>query len=367
MFNGVSLSPYTGLVTRTLTLLRHLTRTDVAVRIDFLARLVRLIDRHLTAYDLVKFHHRGANYPDALLLADLWHKLAEVYHKSPEYFFPSADGRVRRRRRALRHALLLQLEYAGHPVPDYPTSIGENARVMPPPFDRLPEEQIHAPQRRTRRLFDNPLPSEPALWSLFDDLDDPLELRELGIALFLNRPFGIGKSPGDPDRTPMFSHLLFSRSVAQRRLHSLTRAEKSPIGAARIDAWMKGVESLLIDGHPLTDAGPPPRPGVVSLHDALLSADDWIMLRTTKSSLAELQAAFDWTPVNLAPTRDFRLLAPNGDAVIAYAHDGNPLCRIRPNLALGHISLGGVELPRAGLEVSSSGNNEPVVIRAAID
>jgi hypothetical protein len=368
MFNGVSLSPYTGLVTRTLALLRRLTRTEQSARVDFLARLVRLIDRHLTAYDLVKFHHRGANYPDALLLAELWRELADLYQRSPELFgFSSADGRVRRRRRALRHGILLQLEYAGHPVPDFPTSIGENARVMPHPFGRLPEEQIHAPQRRTRRLFDDPLPRHQTIWDLFDDLDDPLELRELGIALFLNRPFGIGKLPGEPDRTPMFSHLLFSRSVALRRLFALSRTENVPMAASRVDAWIKSLESLPMDGRPLSDAGPPPRPGVVSLHDALLTADDWLLLRTTKSSLATLEAAFDWAPLILAPAREFRLLEPSTEELIAYAADGAEVFRLSPDLSQGYVSRGGVELPAAGLEVSSSGNNDPVVILPAID
>ena len=55
--------------------------------------------------------------------------------------------------------------------------------------------------------------------------------------------------------------------------------------------------ALAVDGLPLTDAGGPPRPGVVSLHDAFQAGDDWRLLRTTRSSLAEFAGLFHWTPL----------------------------------------------------------------------
>src|SRR5206468_5012804 len=71
MFNDAALSPYTDFVDKSLNFLEalrvqgHLT---AAQQIDALGGLLRQLGRHLTAYDLVTFHHRGANYPDALLL-----------------------------------------------------------------------------------------------------------------------------------------------------------------------------------------------------------------------------------------------------------------------------------------------------------
>ena len=70
MFNETSLTPYTIrrktlLFARLLHERRSLTH---AAYIGFLLSLVRQTVFHLTAYDLIAFHHQGANYPDALLL-----------------------------------------------------------------------------------------------------------------------------------------------------------------------------------------------------------------------------------------------------------------------------------------------------------
>ena len=71
LFDEVSLTPYTNFVTHVFAFLRHLRRSGwlTASRVlDFTGYLIRQIARHLTSYDLVRFHHQGANYPDALLL-----------------------------------------------------------------------------------------------------------------------------------------------------------------------------------------------------------------------------------------------------------------------------------------------------------
>src|SRR5262245_18408218 len=71
VFNGVALSPYSDFVSKSLqflTSLRQSDRISSADEADFLTWLLRQLGRHLTAFDLVRFHHRGANYPDALLL-----------------------------------------------------------------------------------------------------------------------------------------------------------------------------------------------------------------------------------------------------------------------------------------------------------
>src|SRR5262245_6094537 len=66
IFNDISLSPWTGVVDNALAYVQALVRYgnwSVVDEIDFLGWLVRKLSRHLTAYDLVTFHHRGANYP----------------------------------------------------------------------------------------------------------------------------------------------------------------------------------------------------------------------------------------------------------------------------------------------------------------
>ena len=74
MFNGVTLSPYTDFAAKALAVPRIAASAGLASAADaadFYSHLLRQLSRHLTAYDLVTFHHRGANYPDALLLDDI--------------------------------------------------------------------------------------------------------------------------------------------------------------------------------------------------------------------------------------------------------------------------------------------------------
>src|SRR5262249_25790696 len=126
---------------------------------DFLGHLLRQLSRHLTAYDLVTFHHAGANYPDALVLDAILKDYLARIERQPDLFLSAGadaegEGLRKRLRRALRQAVLLRRRYEGHLVPDTPTSPGENMRILPPPHVRVPEEQIYYPHRRTRRLYD---------------------------------------------------------------------------------------------------------------------------------------------------------------------------------------------------------------------
>src|SRR5262249_36841994 len=130
----------------------------------------------------------------------------------------------RLRRRALRQGWILWRIYEGHAVPDATTSPGENARVLPPPFEQVPEDQIQNYHRRRTHLFQGqPLPVPPAVvfQQSLADLLDPRELRELGTAVFLDRPLGRLKAPGEPDQTPMLAYEAFSPSIAARRLEQL--------------------------------------------------------------------------------------------------------------------------------------------------
>src|SRR5262249_46577108 len=134
------------------------------------------------------------------------------------------------RRRALRQGWLLRRRYEGHAVPDLPTSPGENSRVLPPSHPRVLEEQIVQPARRTRNLYaDNPLlgrltpPTADLLRQSLLDLEHSEEWRELGLAVFLDRPLGIGKAAAEPDGTLLLSAEAFSASIARERLHALAR------------------------------------------------------------------------------------------------------------------------------------------------
>jgi hypothetical protein len=362
VFNAVSLSPYTDFAPKALAFVRRLARKGVIAteqHIDFLAHLVRQLSRHLTAYDLVTFHHRGANYPDALLLDDLLAELLPLGTTQADLFH--GDRREQRlRRRAVRQALLLQLQYSGHAVPDSPTSPGENLRVLPAPFERVPEDQIYSPARRTRQLFaERREPNLQLVHACFRDLENATELRELGMALFLDRPFGFAKRPGEPDQTLLASHVMFSRSIAEQRLAVLARR---PDWLPRIDAlsdWRKGLGELAVDGLPLRDPGPPPRPGVVSLHDARRVADDWIMLRTTRQTFSDLQRQFDLEPLGEGSQDKWRLLATTGTgaepALGVYDEDLQLRYQFTADVSDGYRTRGGVEFPAAGLRAFVNG------------
>lgn len=341
-FNGVSLTPYTDFVSTSLAVAKALGRQAPERHADFLARLAMLIDRHLCAYDLVKFHHRGANYPDALMLEELWAALTATAERQPALL---ANPRFRR---AIRHALVLRLEYAGHPVPDRPTSIGDNARVLPAPFSPVDEEQIHAPQRRSRRIFEECTPADSTVWTVLRDLDRPEEQWQLGIAMFLHRPFGFRMDPTAPDRTPLISHRLFSRMVAERRLRALLPHAEQIGGTHIVERWIDALGRSSIRGIPLRNHGGPPKAGVVSLHDAAQTADDWFVLNTTRSSLRSLAELLDWPE-----PPGWRWLIPDSDGppdrLAAFGLDGEPVARLTVDASEGFLRRGGVEWPRAGL------------------
>ena len=182
LFNEVSLSPWTDLVEKTLALLgRAFCSLLVAEVLDFEASLLTQLGRHLTAYDLIKFHHRvAANYPDALLLdAVLKDYLARIEATPAPCEGPGAREQLRRRAR--RQAWMLRRRYEGSPVPEVPTSPGENLRAAGPHV-RIAEEEILQPHRRRRFLYSgDPLPhqAQTALRQSMADLSHPAELREL--------------------------------------------------------------------------------------------------------------------------------------------------------------------------------------------
>jgi len=183
-------------------------------------------------------------------------------------------------------------------VPDAPTSMGENARVLPPEYSRVPEDQILQAARRSRRLFEGrPLvklldeTGRRVLAQSCEDLRHPPELRELGMALFLDRPLGIFKEPGEVDRTPLVSYEAFSRQIAAKRL---ARAVAGGwIDAESYAQSLEALNELLLEGRPLSEIAAQERPGVVSLADAAKGAADFSILRTTRGSLDAFLSHFN--------------------------------------------------------------------------
>jgi hypothetical protein len=313
LFNEISLSPYTDLVDKTLAFLRvleerrYLTTSEV---VDFLSYLLRQQGRHLTAYNLVTFHHRGANYPDALLLDAVMKAYLELADRDPTLFLPArGEGDQQKkakriRRRALRQGWLLRRRYEGHPVPDEPTSPGENARVLPAPHQRVPEEQIAYPQQRSKRLFaGDPLERyvSPMARTLLDesirDLSNPVEMRELGLALFLDRPLDAGKDPLEPDQTLLLSYVAFSRSIAQSRLRFLAEGLGLIAEGAAHEAYCRCLDDLQVTGLSLEAVAGTPRTGSVSLVDAGKAAPDFLFLWTTSQTVQAFERQYFLGPL----------------------------------------------------------------------
>jgi hypothetical protein len=379
MFNDAALSPYTDLVDKALALLRSLEASgrlpaeDVA---DFLGPLLRQLGRHLTAYDLIVFHHRGANYPDALLLDAVVKAYLGLIDRQPSLFC-TVDGDTDqarfvkiRRRRALRQAWLLRRFYEGHPLPDAPTSPGENARVLPAPYVRVPEEQILHLDKRTKRLYaGDPLDqylgeqARDILKLSIQDLQDPVELWELGMALFLDRPLNGGKDHLEPDQTPLLSYLAFSRSVARGRLRYLANKLGLIVASGELETYEKALDELVVHGIPVANLARQARPALISLADAAKAADDFVILRSTRKAWHEFEGEYAIGPalknyrmtdvrfgkplllVREKPTSDGR------DTLAIY--DGRMRKRVELDFDAreGYMRRGGVEYPVSPLRI----------------
>jgi hypothetical protein len=206
-----------------------------------------------------------------LLLDSVLNEFLAILERRPDLFLEAADEdktlrrRNRIRRRALRQGWLLRRRYEEHAVPDLPTSPGENMRVLPSSHPRVPQEQITQPARRTRRLYaDDPLLPRLrdrvalVLRQSLRDLEDAEEWRELGLGVFLDRPFGLGKAAAEPDGTLLLSAEAFSISIALQRLLALA----GDLGVNAADAL---IQNLLarppLHGLPLDAIAGAVRPG----------------------------------------------------------------------------------------------------------
>ena len=305
LFNHLALSPHTSFLETFIRWLEsladpaHLGARDV---LDLVCYMVILLVRHLTAFDLRRFHQRGANYPDALFLDGLLKLLLNAVEHLPELFGVNGDGddlACRRRRRALRQALVLRQHYAGLAVPDAPTSFGEQLQVLPASLPKVPVEQIENPASRRKRLFEQD-PLQPylqgkALRDLFPalkaDLQGAVELRELGAALYLDRPLGAFKEPGEVDRTPLAVYETFSRSVALQRLPELE--EIGIVSRADVAMLRDSLRALHVPGVGVSRLGFASRPAVVALEDANQLYSDVVFRRMPTGSARRLLAAYD--------------------------------------------------------------------------
>jgi hypothetical protein len=184
------------------------------------------------------------------------------------------------------------------------------------------------------------------------DLERPEELRELGTALFLDRPFGAGKAPGEPDSTLLLGCEAFSRSIAAERLNLLARET-----GALDDAALRRLQAgLNVTGLPLDRVGGGSRPGAVALTDARAAAPDFVLLRTTRGSFPALMAQFDFRP--LAERFNLDFLRIRREALVARATDGAGVliydASFRPRVQLriadgGFAHRAGREYPAGGL------------------
>jgi hypothetical protein len=379
VFNDVALTPYTDFVDKSLRfvgLLESIGFLTNENHVDFLGHLLRQLGRHLTAYDLVTFHHQGANYPDALLLDQVLKAFLARAACEPGMFeshaldAPTVARRKRLRRRALRQGWLLRRRYEGHLVPDAPTSPGENARILPPPFERVPDEQITNPLRRTKRLYaDDPMAkhltatTRQVLQLSFDDLAEAEEFRELGMAVFLDRPLGVMKAPGEPDQTPLLTYEAFSRLIARGRLRQLRNDPEfsSTSNFLELDGLLA---DLVTPGLAIKSAmAIAPRPSV-SLLDALRVADDFVICRTTSRSAAEFLTDLDLGPLGPEMPREFLRPWRGGVIVSAAAVEDGPAelllvfdrsyrrrLELQVDASAGYECRGGIEYPRAGMRV----------------
>lgn len=370
LLNDTSLSPVTGWLDnllRTVATLEEGGHVSACQTVDFLTGQLRLLFRHLNAFDLVQFHHRGANYPDAIWLEKLLRASLQRAVDHPELFLTKTEDAAhedllkQRRRFGLLAGWLLFERYRGVKVPDEPTSPGENRRVfqflgcMP-----VPEEQILDPVRRRRRLFDDDWRTSFDVSTILRacclDLTTGERVRELGRAIFLDRPFAFFKKPGEPDRSPLLSYLAESRRVARQWLDLLGRTYED---AAKAVEKASGVlDSLPVRGVEQAVNTSGERLGIACLEDARLVADDFRFLTLTHTSAELLTRVIDFRPlveqtgVELKPGR-FLLMRTEFDPrnMTLYDADFQVRAELEWDPRQGMIQHCGLEAPASGLTV----------------
>jgi hypothetical protein len=304
LFHTLAFPPDSEFPQRVVALLKALHKT-YDLRPTVRSYLLNL-SRHLNAYDLMRFHNQGANYPDALFLDALLKLHLEMVGR----------GDDPRDLRALRAACVWRKKLEGLPVPDRPTSPGDLQRVWPPNMNYVPEEQLK-PEGRTHRLFvDQPLEcllddtTLDALHRSFYEDEPQLLLLELGRATFLDRPLGVFKSLRNwhRDQTPLVAYAAHSKTLCRQRL-----ADAAAWGwitskhCQQLQARVSELELLGISAEEMPLAQP--RPGVISLEDARQAAPDFIFISITTSGWASLSRVLDFESVRQSDGGLSRFLA----------------------------------------------------------
>lgn len=333
MFNEVSLTPYTHFVPRAFSLMAELPQEP-----ELLSWLTRRITRHLTAYDLVLFHYRGANYPDALVLDFLVTRLvarSEAGVADPLF------------RRALRMGCLVRAVYEGHRVPAHPTSPGEGMRVLPAPFGQEPAAERELYEVSLSECL--PPHARAVLRAAMLDLERDEELREGGIGLFIDRPLGFFKAPAEVDRTPLVSYVCFSRRLATRRLIECEQLSSKLDLGVPAHFWeqrRRQLAGMSVTGLSLDHVPDSPRPAV-SLADARKVSDDFVVLRTTPGSLRDFWSAIgvtsgDWPLVA-------RIVHEKSSMMAAFDAAMRPVWLFDGDWSQGSLVRRGIETPRGGV------------------
>jgi hypothetical protein len=367
VFNEVSLSPVTRFMESVrffAALICERGRVSPVEHLNLCGGLLRQLSRHLTAYDLVTFHHRGANYPDALLLDEFLADYIVAIIPHAELFL-AADKSGRLRRRAMRQGCLLRRHYEGLPVPDAPTSPGENNRVLPAGLQRVPEHQVLNTHRRNRQLYaGQPL----SRWRQFNRFPEVLaqslcdlhgydELLELGTGLFIDRPLGYGKEPGEPDYTPQLAHKAFSRSIARQRLKELAALATElhlDLPADLFPSLERVLEDMPVRGVHSDRLAEPLRPAV-ALADVRRVAEDFVIVRTIPGGLREFLSYFDSDALPERPGVVVMIQSPRGPVLGFFDDDYQVVLEAQVDHSTGFVRRAGVELPVAGLRIVGPG------------
>ncbi len=226
---------------------------------------------------------------------------------------------------------------------------------------RVPEEQLLKALHRRKRLYARePLAAllgptaRAVLRAAILDLAEPSEWRELGTGVFVERPFGWGKAPGEPDLTPLLAHEAYSHSIANRRLQELQRlAEESSLEPV---LWARLHSHPQVEGIPAAQVAEPDRP-TVSLADARRVADDFVIQQTLRRGLEDVADAFHWKALRgFVEPKDIRLIVRlrgiQEESVLAF-FDRNLTRRLETvtDLSQGFHVRRGRELPIAGLRL----------------
>jgi hypothetical protein len=187
-------------------------------------------------------------------------------------------------------------------------------------------------------------------------------LRELGLALFLDRPLGAFKAPGEPDATILLSAVAFSRGIAGQRLDLLR--DRGLVSAERHDELRRRLAELPVAGVPVFTIPASPRPGVASLADARQASRDFVFLHTTERTLQEFR---DLYGRDLFAGLDGQRLLVVGSARVAprpelvlTIHDatGRPRRELTADPRAGFVLRRGVEHPRGGLKATRTWNED---------